>query len=275
MPDLTPDAAQRPPAPFAGRRILVVGATGVLGAPVVRALVAAGRTVFGTSRRVERFDDIERAGATGVRLDVLDPASIERALAVARPDAIVFVATDLAGLDYAANARLRLEGAPALVAAARAAGVERFVAESIAWAPDDEPVAALERAVTAHPHGVVLRFGLLYGPGTWYAADGAFTALAGEGRVDAIAETTNWLHVEDAVSATVAALDWPAGIVDVVDDEPAELDDWAGVLARRAGFDDRPAVSARGPGRVADAATAKSLGWRPSHSSWRDGLGLG
>ncbi|MGW9168204.1 NAD-dependent epimerase/dehydratase family protein [Agromyces sp. NPDC055658] len=256
-------------------RVLVVGATGVLGAPVVRALVAEGRTVFGTSRSPERLPVIEAAGATGLLLDVLDRESVDRAVAAARPTAIVFLATDLAALDYAANARLRMEGAPALVDSARAAGVGRVIAEGISWAPDDAPVAALERAVASHPHGIVLRLGLLYGPRTWYAADGAFTAKAGEGRVDAIAETTNWLHVDDAVSAVVAALDWPAGIVDVVDDEPAPLDDWAGVLAARAGFSGRPATSARGPARVADASTAKSLGWWPARPSWRDGLGFG
>jgi nucleoside-diphosphate-sugar epimerase len=257
-------------------RVLLVGATGVLGAPALRALVAAGHEVHGTSRSATRLAGVERAGGRGLVLDVLDPGAIEAALEAARPTAVVFLATDLAGLDYGANARLREVGAPGLVAAARRAGVARVVFESISWAPDDAPVAALERAVAEHPGGVVLRFGLLYGPGTWYAADGAFTAQAGAGAVDAIAPVTNWLHVDDAVAAAVEALDWPAGVYDVVDDEPAALDDWAEVLAARAGFTgEAVATSARGAARVTDASAARALGWRPRHPSWRDGLGLG
>lgn len=267
------------PVPSAGRaheRVLLVGATGVLGAPALRALVAAGHDVVGTSRRADRLGAVERAGGRGLVLDVFDAGAIEAALDAARPTAVVFLATDLAGLDYGANARLREVGAPALVTAARDAGVPRLVFESVSWAPGDAPVAALERAVAGHPGGVVLRFGLLYGPRTWYAADGAFTAQAAGGTVEAIAPVTNWLHVDDAVEATVEALDWPAGAYDVVDDEPAALEDWAAVLAARAGFDGgRVVTSVRGEARVTDASAARALGWRPRHPSWRDGLGLG
>ncbi|WP_350349413.1 NAD(P)-dependent oxidoreductase [Agromyces sp. G08B096] len=265
-----------PSTPPAGReRVLVVGATGVLGAPTTRALVAAGHEVHGTTRRTGRLAAVERHGAHGAVLDVLDPDSIDEVLDAVRPTTVVFLATDLASLDYAANARLRQEGAPALFARATTAGARRIIAESISWAPDDAPVAALEHAALAHPGGVVLRFGLLYGPGTWYAADGAFTALARDGVVDAIAPTTNWLHVDDAASGVVAALDWPPGVVDLVDDDPTELDEWAAVLARRAGFAGTPRTGSRGPARVTDNAAARRLGWRPAHPSWRDGLGRG
>ncbi|MDL9979422.1 NAD-dependent epimerase/dehydratase family protein [Microbacterium sp. ASV49] len=258
----------------ATERILLVGATGVLGAPATRALVAAGHEVHGTSRRAERLSEVESSGARGVVLDALDPASIDAALAEVQPTTVIFLATDLASFDYAANARLREVGAPALVEASHAAGVDRVIAESISWDPHSAPVAALEHAVMSHPGGMVLRFGLLYGPGTWYAADGATTARAGVGVVDAIADTTNWLHVDDAVSAVMAALTWPVSIFDIVDDEPAALEDWAAVLARRAGYAGVPRVTSRGPARVADGAAARSLGWRPAHPSWRDGLGL-
>lgn len=258
----------------ASERILLVGATGVLGAPATRALVAAGHEVHGTSRRAERLGEVERSGACGVVLDVLDPASIDAALAAVRPTTVIFLATDLASSDYAANARLREVGAPALIGAARAAGTDRIIAESISWDPHSDAVATLERATMGEPGGIVLRFGLLYGPGTWYAADGASTARAGVGVVDAIADTTNWLHVDDAVSAVMAALTWPVSIYDIVDDEPAELEDWAAVLARRAGYAGVPRATSRGPARVADGAAARSLGWVPAHRSWRDGLGL-
>lgn len=257
-------------------RILVVGATGVLGRPATRALAATGRIVFGTSRSPARLAAVEQAGARGLVLDVLDAASIDAALEESEPDAIVFLATDLAARDFAANVRLRLEGAPALVSAALAAGVPRVVAESVAWAtPDDPPIAALERAVLGHPGGIVLRFGLLYGTGTWYAADGESTRAAAHGEIVATSDATGWLHVDDAVSAVVAALDWPPGVVPVVDDDPTGLADWGPVLARRAGFVGEPRLTARAVGQAADNARARALGWTPAHPTWRDGLGLG
>ena len=278
-------------------RVLVAGATGVLGSRVVPALVAAGHEVIGTTRRPDRHAAIRDRGGEPVAMDALHPDSVAHAIAQVRPDAVVHLLTDLAGLDWAGNARLRVEGTTNLVDAALGAGVDRMVAESISWryqpgdrpATEDEPsavdpatggpvyapVESLDRDLARMPHGTVLRFGLLYGPGTWYAADGMLTQAAGAGRVVATTDHTSWVHVDDAVAAVVLALDWPAGPVNVVDDDPCVLADWGPVLAQRGGYTgDALELVANAPGRAADNGLARSRGWAPSHPTWRDGLGL-
>lgn len=273
-------------------RILVAGATGVLGSRVVRGLSSVGHVVYGTSRRPERAAALG-AGATGLVMDALDRASVEAAFEEARPEAVVHLLTDLARSDFGANARLRVEGTANLVAAASAAGVGRMVAESIAWAyepgetpaGEDEPLArdaatgeaafasveALEAAVLGLPEGVVLRCGLLYGPGTWYGPSGDQVAALRAGRFVATTAWTSFVQVDDAAEATLAALSWPAGAYNVVDDEPAHVREWGPLLAEAAGV---PGVvpAARSEGRPASNARAKALGWEPRHPSWRTGL---
>lgn len=278
-------------------RVLIAGATGVLGSRLLPALVSAGHTVVGTTRHADRRRAILDAGGEPVAMDALDPASVAEAIAAARPDAIVHLLTDLSGRDWAGNARLRVEGTANLVDGALEAGVDRMIAESVSWryepgerpATEDEPAAvdpvtggpvyapveSLDRDLARMPHGTVLRYGLLYGAGTWYAPDGMLTREAGAGRVVATTDHTSWIHVDDAVAATVLALDWPAGAVNVVDDDPSRLADWGPVLAERGGYtSDALELVAGAPGRAADNRLARSLGWTPSHPTWRDGLGL-
>ncbi|WP_067963071.1 NAD-dependent epimerase/dehydratase family protein [Nocardiopsis trehalosi] len=128
--------------------------------------------------------------------------------------------------------------------------------------------------------GVVLRYGMLYGPGTWYAPGGAVAAaLAGEpgppflGSLAADDAVGSFVHVEDAAAAAVAALDWPAGPVNVVDDEPAAAREWLPVLAGALGVPaPAPASGAAGWQRGASNALARSRGWRPRWPSWRTGF---
>ena len=278
-------------------RVLIAGGTGVLGSRLLPALVAAGHEVIGTSRRPDRHQAIRDTGGEPVAMDALDPGSVAGAIAAARPDAIVHLLTDLSGLDWAGNARLRVEGTANLVDGALEAGVNRMIAESVSWRyePGDRPategeppaldpvtggpvyapVESLDRDLARMPHGTVLRYGLLYGVDTWYAPDGMLTREAGAGRVVATTDHTSWLHVDDAVAAAVLALDWPAGPVNVVDDDPSRLAEWGPVLAERAGYTgDALELVAGAPGRAADNGLARSLGWTPSHPTWRDGLGL-
>ncbi|KVS50735.1 dTDP-glucose 4,6-dehydratase [Burkholderia cepacia] len=180
-------------------RVFVVGASGAIGTALVPLLVAAGYTVFGSTRRADRVKKLEDAGVAPVVVDVFDAAALRDALARIAPDSVIHQLTDLpAALDpalmaqaVAANARIRDEGTQNLVAAAISAGCKRMIAQSIAWAyrpgvtPYDENcpldldaqgmrrtsvrgVAALERHVltTAPLVGTVLRYGQIYGPGT-------------------------------------------------------------------------------------------------------------
>jgi len=183
-------------------RILVAGASGVIGHRLVNLLVASGHAVTGTTRSPARAAEIRGAGATPLVLNVFDAQPLADAVAAVRPEVIVHQLTDLpdrlepGGLAeaLARNARVRTEGTRNLVAAALRAGARRLVAQSIAWAyaPGAEPhreddpldtsaegtrgvtvlgVAELERLVTSVPRidGLLLRYGQLYGPGTWSA----------------------------------------------------------------------------------------------------------
>ena len=180
-------------------KIFLAGAAGTIGKRLVPLLLEAGHHVVGTTRSTTKADGLRAAGVQPVVVDVFDASALSRAVSAARPDIIVHQLTDLpAGLDPSRmaegtrrNARMRREGTRNLVDAALAAGVHRFVAQSIAWmyAPGPEPhgeddpldlhapgtraitadgVATLERLTIASPSidGVVLRYGHLYGPGT-------------------------------------------------------------------------------------------------------------
>lgn len=226
-------------------------------------------------------------------MDALDAASVDSAIEVSDPDVIIHELTDLANFDYAANERLRARGTANLVAAALDLGIDRVIGQSISWAygdgdgpaSEDEPlgldaagaplypgVAALEREIAGVPIGIVLRYGLLYGPGTWFAPGSPRYEAATAGRIEASSNHTSFLHIDDAVSATVASLGWPAGSYNVVDDEPTTVSDWGPLYARYAGFTGTPEVTARAEGRSASNAKARALGWAPRMSSWRGAL---
>jgi nucleoside-diphosphate-sugar epimerase len=277
-------------------RVFLAGATGVIGRYLIPLLHDAGHQVVGTSRTLRGVESLADRGVTGVRVDALDRDGLVRAVAEAGPDVVVHQLTALAERDFAANAHLRREGTANLVAAARAAGVRRIVAQSVAWAyqPGAEPadedtaldptteeprattvggIAALERAVAELPEHVVLRCGMLYGPGTWYADDGLVVDQLRAGELRADDAVTSWLHVHDAAEAAVRALDWPSGAVNVVDDEPAPAREWLPVLAAALDLPAPKPVSGRaGWQRGARNDRARALGWRPSHPTWRAGF---
>jgi nucleoside-diphosphate-sugar epimerase len=274
-------------------RILVAGATGVLGARLIRELAAAGHHVFGTTRRPDRLRQLAAAGTSGIVMDALDRESVEAAVDQSAPDAVIHELTDLAGFDFAGNARLRVEGTDNLVEACARSGVTRMVAQSISWAyePGPEPasedtplahdpatgaslfasIESLERAVLGLPEGVVLRYGLFYGPGTWYAADGPEAARARGGAVMATTAWTSFVHIDDAERATIAALGWHRGIVNIVDDDPTHVAEWGPLYIEAAGGTNAT-IDARAEGRAADNGRARQLGWTPAHASWRISL---
>ncbi|MBH5333443.1 NAD-dependent epimerase/dehydratase family protein [Streptomyces pactum] len=284
-------------------RVFLAGATGVVGRQLVPLLLAAGHRVTGVSRTPAGVARVRALGADAVRADALDAPGLRRAVAEAAPDVVIHQLTDLAEADGAANGRLRREGTRNLVDAAREAGVRRIVAQSICWAyaPGDGPadesvpldptegqprarmvaaVRTLEETAAELETAVVLRHGILYGPGTWYAPGGPVAAaLAGDpgarflGSVEATTGVSSFLHVADAARAAVAALDWPGGPVNIVDDEPAPAAVWLPVLARALGA---PAPAPGGAGqeweRGATNTLARSRGWRPARPSWRTGF---
>jgi len=252
-------------------RVFVAGASGVVGRPTVRKLVAAGHDVVGMTRREERAGEIREAGAEAVVCDVFDAEALREVVVAARPEVVVHALTALPERfdpksDYlAATNRVREEGTRNLVAAAKAAGARRIVAESVAffyepegdWVKDEEAplfrdppgrfaagrdaLVSLERQVVEADglEGLVLRFGWFYGPGTYYDRGGSVAEEAEKRRYPVIGKgqgTFSHIHVEDAADAYVAALDHGApGLYNVVDDEPAPLREWLPVYAEALG----------------------------------------
>jgi nucleoside-diphosphate-sugar epimerase len=285
-------------------KIFLAGAGGAIGRRLVPLLVGSGHEVVGTSRSREGAERVRALGAQGVVADALDADRLRDLMVAAAPDTVLHQLTDLSAADGAANSRLRRAGTRNLVDAAKAAGVRRIVAQSISWvyaggdgpAAEREPldldapaprdgmvgaVAELERIAAELPEAVVLRNGLLYGPGTWYAPGGPVAAaLRGEesgpylAGLTAHAGVSSFVHVDDAAAAVLAALAWPSGPVNITDNEPAPAAAWLPVLAAALGApappfsDAKPAPWERG----ASNELARSRGWAPRRPSWRTGF---
>jgi nucleoside-diphosphate-sugar epimerase len=306
-------------------KVFLAGASGAIGRPLVRQLVAAGHEVTGITRRQDRAEEIGVAGGRGVVCDVFDRARLAAAVKEAQPEVVINELTSLPQVYdprkpsfYEETNRVRSEGGRNLLAAAREAGARRFLTQSISflYAPegdwvkdegarpyDDAPghFGPAVRVMLAHERdaleadgleGLVLRYGQLYGPGTYFARDGHLGRETARRRFPVVGPGTgmfSFLHVEDAAGATLAALERGApGVYNVVDDEPAQLREWLPVYAEALGA--KPprhvpvrlarlvagktvassAVEMRG---AANAKAKRELGWTPRYQSWREGFG--
>jgi nucleoside-diphosphate-sugar epimerase len=255
-------------------RILVAGATGALGKQLLPRLVSAGHEVVGMTRSPSKQDLVRELGATPAVADALVPEQVAAAVAEADPEVIVHQLTALAeSLDirhfertFALTNRLRTEGTDHLLAAGRAVGTRRFVAQSYAGWPfartggavktEDDPldpapadamrstldaICHLERAVMAADwtQGVVLRYGGFYGPGTSLGPDGGESVEMIRKRkfpvVGTGAGVWSFIHIEDAADATVAAVERGRGIYNIVDDDPAPVAEWLPAIAAAVG----------------------------------------
>src|SRR5581483_11454843 len=278
-------------------KIFLVGATGVIGRRLIPLLIASGHAVTGTTRVAEKRQLLQQVGASPVVVDVFEREKLFTVIREAQPDVVIHQLTDLSERNTIANARIRKVGTLNLVDAAKEAGVRHLIAQSIAWAyapgegPADESVPldiaapaprrvtiegiqALESAVGEMERGVVLRYGVLYGPGTWYAPDGSISEQVRHGQLVADSGITSFLHVDDAARAALLALNWPHGVINVVDDEPAPATMWLPVYAATLGAP-APTVQAEHPRAARGAMNTKArrhLNWQPAYSSWREGF---
>jgi 2-alkyl-3-oxoalkanoate reductase len=250
-------------------RVLVIGAVGAIGTYLTRQLAEHGHQVTGTSRSAAKAGQIRSLGATPAVLDVLDAPATRSLVAQARPDAVIYQATALAGMRFGRSLdktfgptnRLRVAGTDNVVAAAQEAGVDRLIAQSfapyryahagglgtISAAAEDEPLLAdppataretfaamahLDEAVLA-AGGVALRYGGFYGePDQVTSAVGKrLYPLIGDG-----SGIMSFIHLHDAAAATILALaaDGPA-LYNITDDEPAPMRDWLPALASALG----------------------------------------
>jgi nucleoside-diphosphate-sugar epimerase len=260
-------------------RIFVAGATGAVGRQLVPALVLAGHSVVGLTRTAAKAEAVWKMGAEPVVADGLDAAAIRGAVLSAAPEVIVHEMTDLGGATdlrhfdraFAGSNRLRTRGTDHLLAAAREAGVKRFIAQSycgwpyarvgvavktendeLDWDPPAQlrrtlaAIRYLERTVTSSPgpEGIVLRYGSFYGFGTGML-DRSVIEQIRHRRVPLVGDGAGWwsfLHVDDAASATLNAVERgnAGNIYNIVDDEPAQAREWlpalAGMLGARPPF---------------------------------------
>jgi len=306
-------------------RVFVAGATGAIGKRLVPQLVEAGHEVTSITRREENLAGLYEMGAEPVLCDVFDAGKLGSVLAQAEPDAVINELTDLPqSLNprrlaeyYAANNRVRREGTRNLLSAARGAGVRRFLVQGSAYwyAPTggavkteeaplylDAPspigqavqtIKDVEEAVLSAEgiEGIVLRYGMFYGPGTWYAKDGDVGRQVRKRRYPMIGRgegTYSFIHVDDAASATVAALERARpGVYNVVDDEPATTAEWMPLYAEALGAKRPPRVPAFLARLIAGEALVgwmlglrgasnekikRELGWHPQYESWRQGF---
>jgi nucleoside-diphosphate-sugar epimerase len=300
-------------------RVFVAGGTGVVGRRLVPQLVARGHQVTATTTNADKLGVLQGLGADAVVMDGLDAGSVAEAVARARPDAIVHQMTSIAGkpdikhMDrwFATTNRLRTEGTDHLLAASEATGVSNVVAQSYgSWngirrggwvkteedpldpmtgtaaSPGMEAIRHVEESVV-DAGGAALRYGGFYGPG---ATDDQVELvrkrqfpLVGDG-----AGHSSWIHLDDAASATVLAVEQQAkGVFNIADDEPAPASAWLPHLAACAGAKP-PMRIPKWPARLlagevavvmmtegrgfSNAKAKRELGWALRHPSWREGF---
>jgi nucleoside-diphosphate-sugar epimerase len=307
-------------------RVLLAGATGVVGRRLVPQLVARGHEVTGTTTNMDKLRLLEQLGARAVLMDGLEAASVQKAVGDAAPEVLVHQMTaisvphagkpDMKHMDrwFAPTIRLRTEGTDHLLAAAEATGVAHVVAQSYAswngirrggWVKteedplDPETGTAAQAGMAAIRHledavvkagGAALRYGALYGPG---ATDDQ-VELVRKRQYPLVGGGTgysSWVHLDDAASATVLAVEQRArGVFNIVDDEPAPAREWLphlaactgakpplrvpSWLARALAGDVAVVMMTEGRG-FSNARAKRELGWELRYPSWRRGFAEG
>jgi 2-alkyl-3-oxoalkanoate reductase len=259
-------------------RIFIAGATGAIGLPLTRALCTLGHHVIGMTRAGARVDRLREVGAGVSYADAFDAKGVLHAIEEAAPDVVIDQLTWLPAnpaeiiKSLPNDTRLRRDGGANLLSAAKAAGVRRYIVQSRGFFLDavhgqlaDEPakfrydapgdlgkamraIGEFDEKVLATPslEGVVLRYGFFYGPGTWYRPDGAIAEMARKRQSAIIGEGNavwSFVHIDDAVAATVSALNAEPGVYNVVDDDPLPVSQWLPAFTRWVDAEEPPRLS--------------------------------
>jgi nucleoside-diphosphate-sugar epimerase len=280
-------------------KILVSGGTGAIGRPLIAQLLTEGHVVVALTRSPEKAPALEERGIEPAVADVFDADAVKAVVGRARPEVVIEQLTALPRTytrqslsDTAAvNTRTRLEGGANVLAAAQAAGVRRYLRQSVAfWAvpgpglADEETplaldaspaVAAEARVVTEFEHrllenrdleGIALRYGFLYGPGTWFNPDGDVAQQVRRQQFPIVGNgegVWSWLHIEDAASATVAAAEQGnPGVYLIANDRPLAVREWLPAFARWLGCLPPPQISVEDALKASGGADAVYYGTR-------------
>ena len=300
--------------------VAVAGATGAVGGRLIERLAREGHQVIGLTRSAEGASRLRALGAQAIEADVFDADQVYSALQRVQPDAVIDQLSampknpDDVDAAHPDDYRLRITGGGHVFATAVRLGVKRYIQQSSGFylaassgladetasmrvdAPGNTGLSAqmfaqLEQRVLGHAaiDGIALRYGFLYGPGTWYSPEGAAAEQARAGQMSILgdgAAVWSFVHVDDAVAATIAALSAPPGIYNVVDDNPQPVSQSLPAFARWVGAAEPPprvntddALASAGAEGVyyhndlsgADNAKArKVLGFRPRPLAWKD-----
>jgi len=261
-------------------RIFVAGATGAIGRPLIAQLHGLGHDVVALTRSSEKAQTLAAQGVEPAIADVFDADAVRAAVSRAQPEVVIEQLTALPktytaesmSAAAALNNRIRLEGGANVLKAAQAAGVRRYLRQSIAfWAvsgaglADEETplafdasptiangthmVSEIERRLLETPNleGIALRYGFFYGPDTWFAPDGDVARQVRQQQFPIVGNgkgVWSWIHVEDAANATVAAIErGNPGIYLITDDQPLEVREWLSAYVRWLNAPPPPQVS--------------------------------
>ena len=261
-------------------KIFVVGGTGAIGRPLVTGLLAKGHTLVALTHSKEKADELVKRGVEPAIVDVFDTEAVKTVFRRAQPEVVIEQLTALPrnytreAMNAAApfNTRLRLDGGANVLAAALAAGVRRYVRQSVAFwgipgsglADEETPlsidaspaVAAdarlqteMERRLLGNPdiEGIALRYGFFYGPGTWFNPDGDVARQVRARQFPVVGNgegVWTWLHIEDAAIATASAAErGDPGIYIVANDQPLAVREWLPAFAKWLNAPPPPQVS--------------------------------
>ncbi len=298
-------------------RVFVAGASGAIGEPLIAELLKQGHSVVGMTTSETGAKLLEGQGASAVIANAFDAAAVETALRQSQAEVVIDQLTSLPKDQnempkYAAgDAKLRLEGGGNLFRAAIATGVKRYLQQSSGFflttdgslADESSPLdmdASPGVAASARTYrelearlfrsdaieGVALRYGFFYGPKTWYHPGGSAAEMVMRQQVPVIGDgggVSSFVHIQDAATATVAALKAPGGVYNVVDDDPSPQSVWVPAFAKFLGAPAPPHLSEAEAKSVAGddavyyatrlhgASNAKAkrvLGWQPRRLAW-------
>ena len=277
-------------------KIFVAGATGLIGTKLTKRLLEEGYEVAGLTRSQQGKAKLEDQGITGFIGDVLKADTVESAIASYKPDIIINEITDLKQADMSANTRVRKEGTKNIVTAALNNDVQHIQSQSIAFvyeggqglATEETPldyqstgerkvtvdgVEALEQETARIPHHIIIRYGLLYGPETWFGKDGMIYNQFIDGSVSMSNGIQSFIHIDDAVETAIQALSFEPGIYNVTDDNPVDGETWAKWYAQLLNVNPTLNIEpAADHERGASNQKFRQQGGKLLYSDWQEGM---